>query len=299
MPPKKPTSEQGAVVVDTVTVPYSIDLKTKLVTVGTGVVSNSERDTFRQKASPLLEDQIKARPKWLAILTAAKAAPDDVDMDEQQPTLPPPPTPQSRELDSLLKAMPPPPPRAPPAPPPTSSAAASTVPAVVAAAAAHSFATGTRKIPRKIGDNCRFCLAQGPDFSEGMQRYPSSGEVMIGCSCGACFCNTVCARRGPCPNHWDGGAEASWDFMYRTYAEVLAGIGCKCKCCLEVPTYYIEQIWGFDEETSTIDEDAIQDWDKQCLKDALSAVGHPRSHLAIALATMGDADGMLILGHDY
>ena len=109
MPPKKVTSEQSRIVVDSVTVPYSIDLKTKLVTVGTGVVSNSERDTFRQKASPSLEDQIKARPKWIAILAAAKAA--SVGVDEQQPTLPPPPPPQSRELGSLLKAMPPPRPR--------------------------------------------------------------------------------------------------------------------------------------------------------------------------------------------
>ena len=73
MPPKKATSE-----VDYVDgVHYSLNLGSKMVCVGTGVVSNNERDTFRQKTTgadcPSLADQIRGRPKWQAILAAAAA----------------------------------------------------------------------------------------------------------------------------------------------------------------------------------------------------------------------------------
>ena len=69
MPPKKPTSE-----VDYVDgVHYSLNISSKMICVGTGVVSNSERDTFRQKASPSVAEQIRSRPRWPTILAAAAA----------------------------------------------------------------------------------------------------------------------------------------------------------------------------------------------------------------------------------
>ena len=67
-----------------------------------------------------------------------------------------------------------------------------------------------------------------------------------------------------------------------------AGIGCKCRC-LQVPAF-IEELWCFDEEAHTFDEEAIQDWDRQMLRDAISAVGNPNSRLLAALVTMPDAD---------
>jgi hypothetical protein len=55
------------------------------------------------------------------------------------------------------------------------------------------------------------------------------------------MCNTGCKRRGPCPNHF--GNRASWagvpcsgepsvTWRLRAYAEVAAGKGCRCMCCL-------------------------------------------------------------------
>eukprot|EP00966_Prymnesium_polylepis_P010266 236747-Prymnesium_polylepis.1 len=54
------------------------------------------------------------------------------------------------------------------------------------------------------------------------------------------FCAVKCERRGGCPNHnlmgWAGQA----------YAEVLAGIGCKCACCLRL----LDGYWfGWHEES--------------------------------------------------
>ena len=122
MPPKKPSTQTGAVVVDGVRVPYSIDLKSKLVVVGTGVVANSERDTFRLKASPSLEQQVVDRPKWQSILAAAMSsaaatASASAESTPAESTAAPPyqPTPpaQSRELQALMKALPPSPPQQP------------------------------------------------------------------------------------------------------------------------------------------------------------------------------------------
>ena len=57
---------------------------------------------------------------------------------------------------------------------------------------------------------------------------------------------------------------------------------------------YIDELWCLDKvkETSTFDEDAIQDWDKQMLRDALSAVGHPTCKLTTTLAAMTDYIGI-------
>ena len=71
MPPKK----QATAIVDHVDgVHYSLNLSSNMVCVGTGVVSNKDRDTFRQKTSAdclSLEEQIRARPKWPSIRAAA------------------------------------------------------------------------------------------------------------------------------------------------------------------------------------------------------------------------------------
>jgi hypothetical protein len=68
MPPK---SETGTVEPEGVS--YILNLSTKIVVVGTGTVSHRERDTFKRKAGPSLEEQIRARPKWTAIAEAAAA----------------------------------------------------------------------------------------------------------------------------------------------------------------------------------------------------------------------------------
>ena len=99
MPPKKPTVRVGYVDF----VHYKHDFASNLVIVGTNIVSNSDRDTFRLKTkagSPPIEEQIRARPKWAGIAAAAAAKRDG----EQ---LPPPPEPQpacQRELKALPRA---------------------------------------------------------------------------------------------------------------------------------------------------------------------------------------------------
>ena len=134
--------------------------------------------------------------------------------------------------------------------------------------------------PVKLWDECRFCHAPGPAFCNGQRAYPSTSNEMVSCptcSVCVCFCNTTCERRGVCPNHWDDGVTPSWEFLYRAYAEVAAGIGCKCHCCLQL----------LDEDWFTSDEDLLGDdgsWDRGVLKAALAATGNPACRLAEALA---------------
>ena len=99
MPPKKQTAR-----VDHVDgVHYTLNLASNLVVVGTGVVSNHERDMFRWKTqpdSPSLAEQIRARPKWASILAAQLSS-----SGEQHASAVPAPRPVGeRELRTLLPA---------------------------------------------------------------------------------------------------------------------------------------------------------------------------------------------------
>eukprot|EP00966_Prymnesium_polylepis_P070513 1638650-Prymnesium_polylepis.1 len=69
MPPKK-----KAVVGDVDGVPYSHNLSSALVVVGSRLVSNNRRDTFKIKASSTLEVQVRARPKFKELASIAAAA---------------------------------------------------------------------------------------------------------------------------------------------------------------------------------------------------------------------------------
>jgi hypothetical protein len=69
MPPKP-----KAVVGNVDGVPYSHNLASGLVVVGSGLVPNDRRDTFKVKAGNTLELQVRARPKFKELAAAATAA---------------------------------------------------------------------------------------------------------------------------------------------------------------------------------------------------------------------------------
>ena len=71
MPPKP-----KAVVGNVDGVSYSHNLASGIVVVGTGIISNDRRDTFKLKADSTLESQIRARPQFkeLAAIACAAAA---------------------------------------------------------------------------------------------------------------------------------------------------------------------------------------------------------------------------------
>ena len=54
-----------------------LNISSRLVVVGTGLVANAERDTFKLKVSPespSLEEQVRARPKFAMFAVAAAAS---------------------------------------------------------------------------------------------------------------------------------------------------------------------------------------------------------------------------------
>ena len=55
-------------------VPYRHDLASGIVVVGSGLVSNDRRDTFKLKAGRTLEAQLRERPKFKDLAAAAAAA---------------------------------------------------------------------------------------------------------------------------------------------------------------------------------------------------------------------------------
>ena len=58
-------------------VQYILNISSRLVVVGTGLVANAERDTFKLKVSPespSLEEQVRARPKFAMFAVAAAAS---------------------------------------------------------------------------------------------------------------------------------------------------------------------------------------------------------------------------------
>ena len=70
---------------------YHHNRRTNLLVVGTGLMSNNERDVFRPRADAPLEQQMRARPKWKAMAEAAMAAEaaaacDSGDVQQQQPS---------------------------------------------------------------------------------------------------------------------------------------------------------------------------------------------------------------------
>ena len=67
--------KQKSVVGDVDGVPYILNLASRVVVLGTGLVSNDQRDTFKlssKSTAPTLEEQARLRPKFKALVAAAK-----------------------------------------------------------------------------------------------------------------------------------------------------------------------------------------------------------------------------------
>ena len=153
-----------------------------VVVVGTGVVSNSDRDSFKRKATPTVEEQIRDRPKWAMIAAAAVASKQG---DAAQPTEQAQAHPKvQRELKALGVLAPPGCP------------------------------------PWKRWYDCSACLNAGSTFvGVEPQRLPESGvEVRACATCRMELCDVQCNRRGPCPNHlpWGGWHVQDHALMWST-----------------------------------------------------------------------------------
>ena len=290
MPPKKAVSTTDTV--EPEGVPYSLNLASKIVVVGTGVVSNSERDTFKasQKANaPSLEDQIRGRPKWHSIAAAAHSGSSSNQSAATHQPLPPPPQPPPQQPPLKFQHEP-----APPAQQPQRQPGAGTSDVEMQDS---DISERARKQPaRKLPGfrDCWICMVSNKRGA--MPLMLSDEEVAefcpvarIGrCSCGAELCNAPCTRRGPCPSH------ASWEMTrynycdcagpakWRVYAEVAAGIGCQCSCCLHLHKFLDQCYEGWELHSPRgfgfgDDEDAREE--RAWVRDALAAVGNPVCHL--------------------
>ena len=86
-----------------------LNISSRLVVVGTGLVANAERDTFKLKVSPespSLEEQVRARPKFAMFAVAAAASSNTLHPPSQ-----PPQTSSSGQPSSDLPLQPPQPPQ--------------------------------------------------------------------------------------------------------------------------------------------------------------------------------------------
>ena len=63
--------KQRAVTGDVDGVPYRHNLASGIIVVGSGLVSNDKRDTFKLKAEGTIEAQLRARPKFKELAAAA------------------------------------------------------------------------------------------------------------------------------------------------------------------------------------------------------------------------------------
>ena len=336
MPPKKPTS-----VTDYIDgVHYSHNLTSKMVTVGTGVVSNHERDTFRLKASPSLEDQVKSRPKWQALLAAAAAKGNsaavaaiasaaatvalekttlhdaDAAMGDALPVSPPAvpmpaSDPNARELaeppqpdlhgkahHTPIQASGEPPAKRAAEPLPQSMDAGLSQPPprnqreMGALRSDWRQASGWhppqpppnpglfrgKPLPQRLGLYCLLCMHEGHTYAGVLPAHVPTGTIVWDCSCGVEVCHLKCDRRGPCP-HDDPGPEV----RYRTYAEVAAGIGCRCRCCRR----------QFEKELPLLFDGDIHDdfKEREMLRAALRVAGNPACRLRDVLAMCDACSG--------
>lgn len=255
MPPKKAVSTTGTI--EPEGVPYSINLSSKIVVVGTGVVSNNERDTFRQKASPSLEEQIRARPSFAAFVAAAALA------GSSSTEAPPPPLDagstaahaSSRQLASssstrpaLLREM---------------QALGITQPSAAehgAAAAASNWpgrcstcnmATATHThYNTSLCDGCHpkddhgnwLCIKCNGLTCAACERCNCTAELPFGVTlcefCKVPYCNVQCSRRGDCREDGNAGHEKHYDYgcmtdtgMPSSDCNAPLGLGCQCACC--------------------------------------------------------------------
>lgn len=134
---------------------------------------------------------------------------------------------------------------------------------------------------RKYLQTCQLCFREGP------------AAAVAKCS-DACvpLCNTGCQRRGSCPNHF--GNRASWagvscsgepnsEYLYRAYAEVAAGIGCGCDCCIQL--FEQERCLPCDDFVHDEPSDSAQRLreklvERALLRAALAAAGNPQCRLS-------------------
>ena len=211
MPPKKATAQTGTVTVDGVAVPYSVDPKSKLVVVGTGVVSNNARDTFRQKELPALEQQIKQRPKFAAILAAALSTADGQSASAAAS--------QSRELGALLTCMPP--------QPSQQSAPSSTI---------SSSAASVDKHGNPLCSRCRGLVCAACELCSCLLWHDGGVAQCDGCS--VAYCDVPCSRRGDCREEGNETHQKHYDYGCFTDTGIGChdcnaplGLGCQCACC--------------------------------------------------------------------
>lgn len=269
MPPKKAVSTTGTI--EPEGVPYSINLNSKIVVVGTGVVSNTERDTFRQKAEPSLEEQIRARPGFAAIAAAAAMV-------------------GSSSIAPLAEA--------------SSSGAAGD------GASSHTTVTAKpaallQREMQALGITSQSARSADVLPQPEVRRPPALAAPLVckRCSrtdghkdgiavhkcaqCGVSLCSVQCTARllacphfpwtytsarrgvGPSVGHFNNIA---LEFHYRNYAHRCAGLGCACACCC----FATCPDWVEFESQNLHDEDA---WYRRSLIDALAAVGNPMCRL--------------------
>lgn len=123
---------------------------------------------------------------------------------------------------------------------------------------------------------CVFCLRHGASLPGKEPAYGAEGNIHVQfCPvCGVPMCDVTCSRRGPCPHF---GATRPLDvpleFRYRAYAELMAGIGCKCACCRLHSSFFMDGdgVEDFLHGDDTIDPHT----ERKLLRDSLAAVGNP------------------------
>ena len=238
-----------------------LNIASRMVVVGTGLVANTERDTFKLKASARsgsLAEQVRARPKFARFVHAAAAATSSAETE--------PPPAQEPKRQRLLDRE-------------DMLGVAQRV-------------EGAPDRARKSRNGCAFCLRMGRTFvGVKPELEPEDGIDVVQCASsitryakwsGSQFClplcDVDCERRQPCPYHWGDKVcfhDPSASFRYQAYAEYAAGIGCRCPCCRR---HFDEEVCLFhDSDLHGNSSDALVE--RNLLRTALTAAGNPECRL--------------------
>ena len=133
--------------------------------------------------------------------------------------------------------------------------------------------------------SCHFCKRFSEERCCGLHR----------CAiCGQHLCDVSCSRRQvACPHAANEGETLngiSVEHWFRVYAEVAAGIGCKCSCCLAFAEYAVlaweDQLHVSDGPPSAPyigTTEAVASETRKRLRNALAAAGNPRCWLGHVL----------------
>ena len=224
---------------------YILNISSRLVVVGTGLVANAEPDTFKLKVSPespSLEEQVRARPKFAMFAVAAAASSNTLHPPSQ-----PPQTSSSGQPSSDLPLQPPQPPQTSsstgqsasnaleqPQPPQTASSSAqpssSAEPSLEPEPQRRRLLTSEelQAFRRANWFQCMTCFACAGE--------PAAGIALVKCTgCDSLFCNVHCERRDSCPHESCLTGDNDAD------DEAGAGRGCQCACCQKPRTSYLRR----------------------------------------------------------